>query len=725
MPTPLYLSLVFHNHQPVGQFDYVNEHATHVSYLPLIELLERHPAIHIGSHFSGHLLGWLNSNHPDLIGRLRTLVRRGQVEMLTGGYYEPILVALPDEDKIGQIEKLTEALRGYFGTEAVGAWLAERVWETHLPRPLSAAGVKYVILDDTQFESIGLDRKTSLFGYYVTEEQGRTVAVFPSLSQLQDAIPWQPVGDLIDYLRVESDRITPAYAQPKLAFVAQDGEKFGTWPGTYEHCWGAGKYMDGLFTALARESSWLRLVTPGEYMKRHPAIGRIYLPSTIQSEMAESSLLPDSAAIFRELRHALDGQRPDLRRFLSGGTWRGFLVKYDEINHLQKRVLQVSPKVHGMRRGRRRDEALDLLWAAESSDPFWHSAYGGIYLFKLRAAAYANLIAAETLADGDYAELTLISSDFDADGRPEVSLFADPFNAIWSTAGGGALIELDYKPAQFNLLNVMGRHKEAYHIDLANAARDGRVVTPEMAAYDDLENTVSPYIRAKEPGLERLLVYDWHRRASFIDHFLREDSTLLEFSHAQYAEQGDFVNLPYRAELRNNARQGRVTLTRDGHVWIGNRHQPVTVQKSFSFEKEQNQIEITYHLTHPSASPVALRFGIETAIGFDGGEDLAYCALLLDADPTQHALNSLSGQAAVSHYRAQSKLRNLTVNTELSEPAALWWFPLETVTLTETSYERNYQGTVFLQVWNIIIPPDKPWTVTIVQRVSALTGRNP
>src|SRR5262245_59851196 len=111
MTAPIYLLYVFHKHQPVGQFDYVNEHITNVSYLPLIELLERHPRIKIGMHYSGPLLEWLKHNHADVIERLRVLVARKQVEMLSGGYYEPVLVALPDEDKIGQIERLTSELR--------------------------------------------------------------------------------------------------------------------------------------------------------------------------------------------------------------------------------------------------------------------------------------------------------------------------------------------------------------------------------------------------------------------------------------------------------------------------------------------------------------------------------------------------------------------------------------------------------------------------------------
>lgn len=716
MTAPIYLSLVFHNHQPVGQFDYVNEHATHVSYFPLIELLEHHPAIHVGIHYSGHLLAWLEQKNPDLIHRLRVLVERGQVELLTGGYYEPILVALPDEDKIGQIHKLSEALKNYFGTETSGLWLAERVWEPHLPKTLAQAGVRYTILDDTQFEAIGMDRHSALFGYFITEEQGNTLTVFPSHSVLQDGMPWQPVDKLISFLRAEADKSLPSF-QPKLALVAQDGEKFGTWPGTYELCWGDGKYMESLFTALEKQSAWLKVVTPGEFMKRQPALGRIYLPSTNQSEMAEWSLLPDAALIFRDMRRTLE-TRPNSRRFLTGGTWRGFLIKYDEVNHLQKRVLQVSPKVHGMRRGRRRDEALNLLWAAESSDPFWHGIFGGIYLFKFRAAAYANLIAAEALADGDYAELTLTNADIDADGRPEVSLSSEPFNAIWSTAGGGALIELDYKPAQLNLLNILSRHREAYHADLIAASREGRITTPDMPAYADYEGIPSPYIRAKEPGLDKLLVYDWHRRASFIDHFLREETTLQEFYHAQYAEQGDFVNQPYRTELKHNPRAGRVALTRDGHVWINNRHQPVTINKVFNFEKDSSQYEVTYILSHPSATPVPLRFGVEMVFGFDGGEDLQLCATLFNGDPTRRSMNIIAGVDKINQFQVDNRLRKLNVLTDFSQQASsVWWFPLESVRLAEQGYERSYQGTVFLCLWNVVVPPERTWTVSIVQRV--------
>src|SRR5579864_2637191 len=217
MSVPIYLSLVFHNHQPVGQFDDVSEHSTQVSYIPIVDLLERHPAVHAGIHFTGPLLEWLIAHHPTVIDRLRSLVGRGQVEVLTGGYYEPVLVALPDADKLGQIRKLTDMVKQTFDYTATGLWLAERVWEPHLAKPIAEAGVRYVIVDDTHFEGVGFDKEKDLFGYYMTEEQGHALAVFPTLTYLRYTIPWAPVEQLIDWLRAEANKPLSSGA-PKIAF---------------------------------------------------------------------------------------------------------------------------------------------------------------------------------------------------------------------------------------------------------------------------------------------------------------------------------------------------------------------------------------------------------------------------------------------------------------------------------------------------------------------------
>ena len=44
------LALLIHAHQPVGNFDDVMERAYQQSYLPFVQVLERHPLIRMGLH---------------------------------------------------------------------------------------------------------------------------------------------------------------------------------------------------------------------------------------------------------------------------------------------------------------------------------------------------------------------------------------------------------------------------------------------------------------------------------------------------------------------------------------------------------------------------------------------------------------------------------------------------------------------------------------------------
>ena len=134
---------VLHQHQPIGNFPWVFAEVYDACYDPLLAALERHPGVRVNLHYSGPLIDWFIAERPEYLHRLAVLVQRGQVEMLTGGYYEPILPIIPESDQQGQIFKMNSALRQHFGSEPTGLWLAERVWEPTLPSSLARAGVAY------------------------------------------------------------------------------------------------------------------------------------------------------------------------------------------------------------------------------------------------------------------------------------------------------------------------------------------------------------------------------------------------------------------------------------------------------------------------------------------------------------------------------------------------------------------------------------------------------
>ena len=572
MKQQVYLSLIFHNHQPVGNFDFVFREAFEKSYLPLIQALERHPAVSAAMHFSGPLRDWLLVNEPAYyLEAVGALVSRGQLELLGGAYYEPILVMLDDADKIGQLHKLSDAVEGDFGVRPRGMWLAERVWEPYLAKPIAQAGLAYTVVDDTHFHFAGF-RDEDLYGYYVTEEQGWPLRIIPAPKFMRNSLPWRPVEDFLDELRrLGLDESTSAN---RLFTMADDGEKFGLWPGTYRRCWQDG-YIDELFTALADASDWLRTVTPSEYLDQFPALGRAYMPAASYLEMTEWALPAAGAAALPAVRKRLAQEAtrttldPELasdlvevQHYLRGGLWRNFLVKYPEANHMQKRCNYISHRLRQMPEGEAKDEALAHLWAAQCNCGYWHGVFGGIYLFHIRVANYQNLLQSLTYLLDETVQVEQL--DFDLDGANELVINSDLFSLVIDPAYGGAIFEWDDVPSRYNVPNVIARRREGYHIRLEEAAANDAVITPE---HPDWDRPQGHQARAKALGLERELVVDWHRRGMLIDHFLHSETTLESFSHVEYEEQADFVAQPYAVDIEEtDPWQAVVTLSRNGAI---------------------------------------------------------------------------------------------------------------------------------------------------------------
>lgn len=714
----IYVSLAIHNHQPVGNFGWVFEEAFEKCYLPMVECLERHPKIRLALHYTGPLRDWLLENRPDFFPHLRRLVKRGQIEIMTGSYYEAVLASLTDVDKIGQVKKLTEAVREDFGYQATGLWLAERIWEPHLPYTLSEAGVQYTIVDDAHFKAIGY-RDEDLLGYYVTEEQGRTLKVFATSMPMRYSIPWKPVEDVIAWLREQAEAEDGRYlGHPKVALMGDDGEKFGMWPTTYEHVWQKG-WMDRFFTALEENSEWVHTIPPGDYAHDYPALGRIYLPTASYDEMGEWAMPPDAAWELPRLKRQLQKEgRDDVLKYMRGGLWRDFMVKYPEINQLHKKALWVSQKVHAMPEGQRKVEALDHLWAGQCNCGYWHGVFGGIYLFHIREADYRHLIQAENMADGvdtnpgsvGFALADVV--DFDRDTMPDVVLTSDRQTLVFDLDQGGALVEWDFRPAAYNLLNVLTRRREGYHRNLVEAAAAGAVITPDMQTQGDSPTEVHPEtVRAREPGLHEKLIYDWHRRATLLDHFLHERTTLDGFYRAQYEELGDFVNQPYEHKVtKSPADRVALVLRRQGHVWQGAVQLPVTVEKCIQLDPGENALLVTYTVTNGDSGTLSTRFGVETSWGFAGGnDDHTY----MSAGLGRYSLGEIAASDDLEDLTIVSELWGIQVEVETDQLASLWRFPLEAISASEGGFERNYQGTTMLLWWPLALAPGQSWHVAL------------
>jgi alpha-amylase len=478
MPAQINLMFAIHSHQPVGNFEDVFRDSYESCYRPFLETLARRPGVRAALHYSGPLLEWIEENEPDYIDQIAGLAERGQIEILSGGFYEPILPVIPREDAVGQIVMMSDYIRRRFGQEPRGLWLTERVWEPHLPSIIAEAGLDYTIIDETHFAHAGVG-PDEMFGYYLTEDAGAPLAVFPIDKNLRYKIPFKPVKDALEYLRSLS-----VDGEPKDITYGDDGEKFGVWPDTYEWVYTDG-YLENLFGALEQNSDWIKMPTFSEFIDTHPPAGRIYLPTASYDEMMEWALPARASAEFQDLVAKFKDERSyaERRPFIRGGFWRSFLAKYPEANRMHKKMMRVSRKVNSMT-GAGAVEAKRELWRGQCNCPYWHGLFGGLYLNYLRFANYSHLLKAEQLADtelrGEGPRIQAEHVDYDCDGHEEVIVSTPDYNFYISPDCGGTVAEIDFKPKAFNITDVMSRRPEAYHRKIKK--------TPAASAEGDVQS---------------------------------------------------------------------------------------------------------------------------------------------------------------------------------------------------------------------------------------------
>lgn len=664
------LIMCIHNHQPVGNMDSILEEAYARSYMPFFHVLKDYPAVKLNVHFTGYLFGWLKEHKPDYISLLKELHDRGQLEIVGGGMYEPILALLPEDDALMQIKLHGDLMEETFGVRPRGMWLAERVYEPQLPGTIAKAGIEYTIIDDNHFRSIGF-REDELHGYFVSEFQGEKICIFPGLEVLRYAIPFKSIEKVDECFRDLKN------AGADVAIFGDDGEKFGLWPGTYDYVYDKEHWLESFFLYLTENSSWLETVHFSDYIAATPPKGRVYLACQSYREMEEWCLPPERAREYGKLLHE-DGL--PYREFLKGGYYRHFLVKYSESNDMHKKMMRLSKQAEG------HPAAKEHIYKAQANDSYWHGVFGGLYLPHLRGSVWRHLIEAEKLLDPKEPFADGYIEDVNLDGHDEAVIRNNAIEATFRLKEGGSLYGLDFKPSSVNIMATLKRRYEGYHEKIREA-----VAQPAA----DGTKTIHDMVMAKEEGLEKYLHYDWYRRASLVDHILGTGATLDAFYRCEYVEPTDFVREPYRAELVKRDGGIDLNLKRDGHFWLGGNAFPLEIGKKVGIVKGNAALSVDYLLTGGVGVPFLL--GVEFNFGFLGSGGDRY----METETGRCGLTEHRVLDASSRVKFHDPYQDIDVFVEFSEPAELWTFPVEVVSLSENGFERNYQSTMIMPVWRV------------------------
>ena len=632
-------------------------------YRPLLSMLAEFPTVKSHLHFNGILLGWFEQHEPHLLKIIGQLVEGGAAELLTGGHQEPILGVIPAADAIEQTKRLTAELRSRFDTHACGAWLTERVWEPHLPSILHGAGVRYVSLDDTILRAAGADpsREGTSFA---TDDRGNPLTIFSADHRLRYAIPFRPHDEALELMG------------PGLSVYADDAEKFGEWPQTYEWVHEKG-WLRTFFSRLRDEVETVHL---SDELPTPRSLPRVYPPSSSYPEMMVWAL-PTEARV--RLERLLDDSTAETpwREFVGGGPWRGFLSKYPEAHRLYCRMLRVSQRLHERQFPTAADRELRIrierdLFAGQCNDAYWHGSFGGLYLVHLRRAVERHLIRAErTLGGMRQDPPTIRSVDLDFDGRSEIEINAPGVSAGLDPARGGSLIWWDLRAGCTNLVSTMQRHEEPFHRQLAQDGVTGQ--EPEQTDEGSIP-TIHGKLRLKRSLSAEDLAIDRHPRlggAIWRAPLGTAWTSALDLEHLARPLDG-----VWSSEIGHN----RVSLSLED--------EGARIAKSFRFDPQDGSLEFGISVQSSAQEPWLLLTEWNLLLGHTG-EDI-------------RRADGEDGDAFRGELKSVGKFRWVAggeCGLELSATpdAMLSWDVIRTVNSSEGGLERTAQGTCWVVGWKV------------------------
>ncbi|MBI3321542.1 MAG: DUF1926 domain-containing protein [Candidatus Omnitrophica bacterium] len=684
------LLMAIHCHQPVGNFGFVFEEADAKAYDPFLKTLERHPGIRLALHYSGPLLDWLLAQRDGFVQRLRALVNRGQVELLASGYYEPILPLIPEADRQGQIAMMRAALRRQFRTEAHGLWLTERVWEPDLAATLERAKIRYTMVDTNQFASakpwlpgtlqVQDESFWDLLGCYTTDYAGSSVLVFPASKRLRYWMPFQRVEQTIEFLkRLQRDH-------PVAITFADDGEKFGLWPKTYQWVYAEG-WLDQFFTAIERERSWLATTTVRDYATTVGPSGRVSLGCGSYEEMLE----------------------------WSGGSFRNFFTKYAEANAMQQKMLRISRTIADLKRKpvkgqgsrvketatrpspftlhpspKQREallrEAERELYAGQCNCAYWHGVFGGLYLSHLRRAVYAHLIAAERDVDRIRGIGNAVTAlDADADGCPEVCVKTSTMEVLVDPAEGGAVTEWCLSGPRINLLDTLSRSPESYHEKLRTRPLTRSVSGAGAPA------SIHDVLGVKESDLASSLVYDDHRRSAFLDYAFQAIPSLKDVVRSTWGERRLWAGGSFRWQPTSTNRSAGAARTRQAiQVSLVRDVNGGRIRKTIRVAVDRPVLDCHYALERVDVPVAGLEFNLS----------------LRD----ERHLASAAQQLHATAFHIEEPAIGVSLRLAIDPPATLIQFPIETVSESEEGLERTYQGLCVVCFWSLEGAGRRSWS---------------
>lgn len=401
---------------------------------PIGTFLYAHPEIPFAFYFTGTQFDLIKQKNPEFIEILRKLYNRKQIELLGGGYYNPVFPLLFPLDRTGQIELLSSTIRKALGKRPRGVVLCASAWDPSLVTSFETTGMEYVELDNSL-----IPKDKNLFLPIIVSDRGKALKVIPLNTEFVP-VKNESADNFIKRIKSTVDKtskIDPEYS---------DSDKIITIPMIKESMdvFLQKEWLDEFINLInTKYSETIKLDLPANCLRDSDSFVPAYIHAGISSEIAKWALEPY--------------KQTELKANSSVNIY-DFMQTYKRSQALYNRMIFVSLLVNQCKGDKmRKKTAREYLWAAQTGDAYVCKSSGILVSSQERQNAYRKLTDAEKLVREceDFHE-SVTSYDYNCDGFNEYLCRMDKFNACINPRGG-AIFELDVMKKSGNYADNMAR----------------------------------------------------------------------------------------------------------------------------------------------------------------------------------------------------------------------------------------------------------------------------
>ncbi len=412
----------FYSQLPSGTGALVLERVLSCVLKPMLTFLYNHPAAKIHLHLTTAEMEWLECNHPEVNMLITDLVKKNQLELLTGGYYQPILQLLQMKDRSAQIEKTTTYIRRRYGTRGQTLWCYDQIWNPSYISAMYLCSTNRLMIS-TYDRLHDRQLRTEPF---IMQETGRTIEVYPTDDFCSRLVSDYAAGLLsFNDIRGKFDERLSQLGETHYfammlnadqlcqgsSLCGHEAEQVGVW-----------KLLSDLYDKCIRQE-W-RMLLLNEYDEEAAPVGYDYLPAGWYGR--------------------------DSRQTKRMASFNDILVHSEELNQLYGRLLFIQDAVRNYKKNKDiRKRAESLLEKASCGVAFIRDSCGGSVQPMYRKLVYKYLNEVEQLLVSQPDFSYPIEFDVDFDQHEEYLSLGKNISAMIDEKGG-ALIELNYLPAGWN-----------------------------------------------------------------------------------------------------------------------------------------------------------------------------------------------------------------------------------------------------------------------------------